>query len=134
MATRKKKQEPVANTVMDFVTETPPVVVERPKPVKVSGEDYFLVKVTGMDGKLSQHPVTGWKLASWIRFYNGLNSITKVEYELTTREEYNIWMYSPIEDEPAEVVKKPRKKKEVVVEQPEPVPAKKPRKKRGTPV
>lgn len=135
MATRKKKQEPVANTIMDFVTESPPVFVPKPKPVKINGEDYFIVKVTGMDGKVSQHPVTGWKLSSWLRFYNGLNSIVKVEHELSTREVYNQWMYCGLEEEQQEKLKKPRKKKEVVEEQPEPVvPAKKPRKKRGNPV
>ena len=135
MATRKKKQEPAANTVMDFVTESPPVFVPKPKPPKINGDDYFLVKTTGIDGKVSQHPVTGWKLSSWLKFYNGLNSITNVEYELSSKQVYDEWMYCGIEDEEEVKVKKPRKKKEVVEHQSEPViPAKKPRKKRGTPV
>jgi len=101
---KKKEEQPVANTVMDFVVEAPPVPVFRPKPVKVNGEDYFLVKTTSLDKKHSEHPVTGWKLSSWIKFYNGLNSITNVEYELTTKSVYDKWMYSPVEDEETKVV------------------------------
>lgn len=116
-SSRKKKQEATANTVMDFVVEEPPVVVSKPKPVKVNGDDYFIVKITGIQNQKSQHPVTGWKLASWLKFYDNLNSVDSVEYELTTKEVYNTWMYSPIEEskEDEVVIKKPRKKRGTIV-------------------
>jgi hypothetical protein len=117
MATRKKKTEPAANTIMDFVTdavevaETTPVFVPKPKPPKVNGDDYFLVKVKDINGASSSHPVAGWKLSSWLKFYEKLNSITSVSYELSSKEAYDVWMYSPIEDDEVEpVVKKVRKK------------------------
>ena len=119
---RKKKQEPVANTVLDFVTdiveqetpvETPVVIPPKSKQVKVNGDDYFLVKVTSIGGSSSSHPVPGWKLSSWLKFYESLNSVIEVDYELSSKEVYNIWMYSPVADDPEEPVlpkKKPRKK------------------------
>lgn len=135
MATRKKKQEPVANTIMDFVTESPPVVAEKPKSLKVNGDDYFLVKVTGLNGHKSQHPVIGWKLSSWLKFYSGLNSIINVEYEISTKQVYMDWYYSPLEplEEETKEAKKPRKKKEKV-EDVKPTAAKKSRKKNGSSV
>lgn len=77
------------------------------KPAKIKVDDYFLVTVETKGGHVSSNPCMGVKLRSWINFYESLSYTKKVTYAESTKEVYDAYYYSGLDEEKVE--NKPKK-------------------------
>lgn len=65
---------------------------------KISIDDYFLITSTWLGGKTSSWLCRGYNLKSWLRFEESLTYVIKTTYERSTKEVYDSYWNTELEE------------------------------------